>query len=69
MLFKFLTTGLIRHLWQLKTVVLLHWGIIFALPVPFSLSQCLERDSKPQSEDYVPSVLPVMDNGGTVVVI
>ena len=25
-------TGVIRHLWQLKTVVLLHWSLIRAVP-------------------------------------
>ncbi len=31
MLFIFSTSVLIRHLWQLKTVVFLHWGLICAI--------------------------------------
>ncbi len=35
MLFIFSTPGLIRHRWQLKTVVFLHWCLIRT--VPFNL--------------------------------
>ncbi len=31
MLLTFSTPGLIRHLWQLKTVVFLHWCLIHSL--------------------------------------
>jgi hypothetical protein len=31
MLFIFSTPVLIRHLWQLKTVVFLHWCLIYAV--------------------------------------
>ncbi len=32
MLFIFSTPELIRHLWQLQTVVFLHWCLMYALP-------------------------------------
>jgi hypothetical protein len=31
----FLTPVLIRHLWQLKTVVFLHWSQLRAVPLPW----------------------------------
>jgi hypothetical protein len=33
MMFIFSTPVLIRHLWQLKTVVFLHWCILRAVPL------------------------------------
>jgi hypothetical protein len=35
MLFIFSTPVLIRHLWQLKTAVFLHWYLILAVPFVF----------------------------------
>ncbi len=33
MLFIFSTQGLIRHLWQIKTVVFLQWCLIYPVPL------------------------------------
>jgi len=38
MLFSFSTPDLIRHLWQLKTAVFLHWCLICVVPLP--MEQC-----------------------------
>jgi hypothetical protein len=35
MLFIFSTPELIRNLWQLKTVVFLHWCLICAVPLGY----------------------------------
>jgi hypothetical protein len=38
MLFIFSTPELIRHLWQLKTAVFLHWCLIHAVPLMAAVS-------------------------------
>ncbi len=45
----FFNTVLIRHLWQLKTVVILHWCLIHAVPLGFNLTNGLTDTLEPSS--------------------
>jgi hypothetical protein len=48
MLFIFSATVLIRHLWQLKTVVFLHYCLIHAVLLKISFLDAAERQQQQQ---------------------
>ncbi len=56
MLFIFSTPVLIRHLWQLKAVIFLHWGLICALQLitrRFEVKQYLKEMAQKRQVDGV----------------